>query len=332
METTPSLNLVKDTPQLRDTLPTQTRSNQGGWQSTKYLSHEEYRIGMHRVHELGRAGFLLNVFCTITPPPEMSDSDAKRSIALKLARFGQSLERAGQPFVGMTAYEKPLGGNLHGHSLQFVMRRNFDRIERWADRFDGRRSNACDYSVEIHARLAAPSDIDYLLKEHRWGGPKIEGVCRKFYEPSEPIVGPRLSLTKYALAVIADREAKVVAPAQKPTMTAKNLVLEIEVAPPINSTDERGLFGGTLSIMLGAHPKRPARPRFKREDRHAGQAMLPFDMAPTVIDLAACLGPTHQAIAEKLGISRSQVSNIFVRRFGPGPKVARRIIELARAA
>ncbi len=152
----------------------------GGWRPTNYIDHDEYRNAVHRAHELERAGYPLNVFCTITPPIGMSDCEAKRLITLKFARLGQSLERRGQPAVGMTAFEKPIGGNLHGHSLQFVMRQNFDRIERWADRFDKRPRDKYAFSVEIHARLAIPSDIDYILKEHRWGGPEIENNRRKF--------------------------------------------------------------------------------------------------------------------------------------------------------
>jgi hypothetical protein len=156
---------------------------------------------VHCAHKLKRAGYPLNVFCTITPPRGMSDREAKRFITLKISRLGQSLERHGQPFVGMTAFEKPIGSNLHGHSLQFIMRQNFDMIERWADRFDKGRADEYACSVEIHARLVTDTNaaVEYMLKQHRWAGREIE-KRRKFYEKGEPIIGRRLSFTKAALA------------------------------------------------------------------------------------------------------------------------------------
>ena len=57
-----------------------------------------------------------------------------------------------------------------------------------------------------------------------------------------------------------------------------------------------------------------------------------MDYPPTVADLLASLGPTHEAIAERVGLSRPQVTNVIVGRFGVGRLVARRVLELSQAA
>jgi hypothetical protein len=59
---------------------------------------------------------------------------------------------------------------------------------------------------------------------------------------------------------------------------------------------------------------------------------LPLAMAPTVADMLGLLGPTHAAIAQRVGVSRPQVTNIINGRFGAGRDLARRVLELARAA
>lgn len=53
---------------------------------------------------------------------------------------------------------------------------------------------------------------------------------------------------------------------------------------------------------------------------------------PTVADLLAGLGSTRQAAAERIGLSRPQVTNVIVGRFGVSRPIARRVLELARAA
>jgi predicted transcriptional regulator len=59
-----------------------------------------------------------------------------------------------------------------------------------------------------------------------------------------------------------------------------------------------------------------------------------FNLAPTadIIETMKTLGPTHQVIAERIGISRAQVTNIINRQFGPSSSVVRRVLDLAKAA
>ncbi len=186
---------------------------------------------------------------------------------------------------------------------------------------------------KIHARLVTDTNaaVEYMLKQHGWAGREIE-KRRKFYEKGEPIIGRRLSFTKAALAIAADSEAKVVATATRLQVIEKKTIDIVETARIIVAPDDCGLFCGDLPIMSAPPTQRQRCQRAKIKTRHAGQAMLPFDMAPTVIELASRLGPTHQAIAEKLGISRAQVSNIINGQFGPSRSVARRVLELSRAA
>jgi hypothetical protein len=62
------------------------------------------------------------------------------------------------------------------------------------------------------------------------------------------------------------------------------------------------------------------------------QIPLDLDKQPDAIDLMAGLGPTHEAIAEKIGRSRPQITNILNRQFGASRPVVRRVLQLAKAA
>jgi hypothetical protein len=59
---------------------------------------------------------------------------------------------------------------------------------------------------------------------------------------------------------------------------------------------------------------------------------LPLDYPPSVADMLAGLGLTHDIIAARVGISRQQVTNVIHGRFGISRPVAQRVLELARAA
>jgi len=74
-------------------------------------------------------------------------------------------------------------------------------------------------------------------------------------------------------------------------------------------------------------PKSPPRKRYK-----IPPPSLPLAYAPTVADLLVGLGPTHEAIAERVGLSRPQATNIICGRFGVSRPIARRVLELAQAA
>jgi hypothetical protein len=89
------------------------------------------------------------------------------------------------------------------------------------------------------------------------------------------------------------------------------------------------LFDGDLLPVLAA-PQRPKAPLRKRDK--IPLPSLPLAYPPSIVDMLAGLGPTHEAIAERLGLSRPQATNIICGRFGISRPVARRVLELARAA
>jgi hypothetical protein len=59
---------------------------------------------------------------------------------------------------------------------------------------------------------------------------------------------------------------------------------------------------------------------------------LPLVMAPTIAELLARLGPTHVAIAARVGLSRPQITNVINGQFGAGRHLVRRVLELAKVA
>ncbi len=72
----------------------------------------------------------------------------------------------------------------------------------------------------------------------------------------------------------------------------------------------------------------PRRPKVQPRKRAKTSPAYP----PTVADLLAGLGATYEAIAERVGLSKSQATNVICGRFGVSRPVARRVLELAQAA
>jgi hypothetical protein len=89
------------------------------------------------------------------------------------------------------------------------------------------------------------------------------------------------------------------------------------------------LFEAEPLALLSA-PPRPSRPPRKRNK--ILPPSLPLAYPPSIADLLAGLGSTHQAAAERVGLSRPQATNIIRGRFGVSRSVVRRVLELARAA
>jgi hypothetical protein len=89
------------------------------------------------------------------------------------------------------------------------------------------------------------------------------------------------------------------------------------------------LFDAEPLPVLAALPKLKAKPR--KRDRIPPPS-LPMAYPPSIADLLAGLGPTHEAIAARVGLSRQQATNIICGRFGVGRSVVRRVVELGRAA
>ena len=83
------------------------------------------------------------------------------------------------------------------------------------------------------------------------------------------------------------------------------------------------LFDAEPLLLLAPPPKLKAPPRNRDK---IPPPSLPLAYPPSIADLLAGLGPTHEAIAERVGLSRPQVTNIIVGRFGVGRPIARRVL------
>ena len=117
---------------------------------------------------------------TSRAPLGLTDGQAKRHVARPFARLGQALGPRGHGYIGLTVYEKPLGGFLHGHPLVHVRLDCLSIVKWWADRFDERPPRLREQieSVALHARPAVNSDLAYVLKQRQFNGP-----CER---PSQP--------------------------------------------------------------------------------------------------------------------------------------------------
>ena len=157
---------------------------------------------------LALAGYRFTVFATARAPLGLTDGQAKRHVARSFARLGQALERKGHGYIGLTAYEKPVGAVLHGHALVHVRRECLSVVKRWADRFDERpakRGEAVE-SVALHARPAVNSDLAYILKQRQFNGPYERPSLP--YQRSSPFAGTRVSFTKMARVIIEEAERR----------------------------------------------------------------------------------------------------------------------------
>ena len=92
--------------------------------------------------------------------------------------------------------------------------------------------------------------------------------------------------------------------------------------------DPRGLFGELPKQATPAKEWARSSPR-RLKLIIEGQANLPLERQPDVIDIMARLGLTHEAIAARIGTSRPQATNILNRQFGCSRQVARRVLQLA---
>ena len=98
-------------------------------------------------------------------------------------------------------------------------------------------------------------------------------------------------------------------------------------SPILRSSYHDDLFDAPPALAAPLRAKPAPQKREKIE-----QPTLPLIYGPTIVDLLAGLGKTHEQIADRVGLSRPQVTNVIVGRFGASRQVARRVLELARAA
>jgi hypothetical protein len=92
-----------------------------------------------------------------------------------------------------------------------------------------------------------------------------------------------------------------------------------------------GLFYADELPLTVVHAKLKEPPRTREK---IVPPSLPLDWPPSIPEMLAGLGlsMTHAEIAAVLGLSRQQVTNIIVGRFGVSRLVAQRVVEVARVA
>jgi hypothetical protein len=312
------------------------QSTKGGWQTTRYIDDDTYKLLQHQAHLLEREGYRLNIFATIHADRDIADDKGKkRNIELKMARLGQSLERLGQPYIALKPFEKAVGGVLHGHLLIYVADENLDFIKRWADRFDEKCNDEIVESVQTQARYAVPTDIRYVTKQHKYAGPYEKP--RVFWEKGEPITGQRVSFTKTARAIIKNADqpktaliyaAAVIEALPKlpvPEHAAMDNFAEIGrhtepaavvPSPPIMPAEPaRSLVQGELQLVLLDDYRRPVARQIARLHDFVG-GIMPPSVAMEVEHLRRRLGLTQCELARRAGISQPQLANVVAGRFG----------------
>jgi hypothetical protein len=218
----------------------------GGFKSTRFLTHAEFRQTKADVYALVNAGYGPTVFLSIRPAVGLTDRQKQDRVQRVLDRFGGALKRRGVPFVCMRTYEKKRGGgSLHGHALLHVPKKCFEVIERLADRFDRVERKVRieeEAEIEIHARVIGqtPDDlrkvINYALKQHRWNLPGYDGAgsARQFFQKGDPIRGRRLAFSKHARAILAEYEKTLpTAFAAAPEPVPQPIIIPIQITEPV---------------------------------------------------------------------------------------------------
>jgi hypothetical protein len=340
------------------------KKNRGGWPSSNYITWDERRTAIHEMHIIEKAGYPFRVFLSIRPSPSLADIDAKRRVQQVQSRIGQALKRREQPYVALNVFEKKRGGSLHGHSRLHTDHDNIEVIEKladWCDWRDGKKPVGSH--VEIHARFSVDTDAGYITKEHRWPGP--DAVKRRYWQPSEAIPGKRISWTKAARTIIRQTEAppefslahtrgenpeypSSIKKADHPEfIEAATRGCEPEAKPEFSDTVSReadpefleavsreapvSLFHELPTMAAPAKPIEP-RKRPKIAERRNGWMTLPMDYPPTAIELLPRVGgSTYAELGARLGLSRQQMNNAAVGRFGLGHDAVKLIPELASA-
>ncbi len=290
----------------------------------------------------GRAGKPLTGFLTLTPLRSVPDTQRRALFQDQRSRLGQRLARAPfkLDFVGIFVREKKAADILDaGEHCAALL---------WLPQDIDTNTLLRCLSPEIDPQLdwnngeaGIKARVDYLQKE-RCG--QAEGYLKahKPYEvryPREepaPIVGARWSKTRGLDALIsADAEQhdarKFCQLGAIPLRIGRDIIA-VAAAPLGQEVRGQGTLFSELSDMR-APDRLSAAPRHR--DKIAPVPMLRlFTVVGNVdiLDTMRALGPTHEAIAERLGISRPQVTNILNTQFRPSRAVVKRILELAKAA
>ena len=323
------------------------------WTENRGLLLKDMREMHHGRIVAGRAGRPLNGFLTMTPLRSVPSESRRTLFHDQRSRLGQRLSRSPfeLDFVGIFVREKK-ADDIHnaGEHCGALL---------WLpEEIDSETLLRC-LSPEINARLdwnngeaGIKARLDYLQKE-RYG--QAEGYLKKHqrlrypWEEPAPLRGARWSTTKGLDALIAAdteqrEDGKFYQLSAIPVHIRRNTIavafqqLNQEVRAPKRERtylfDDQGqgaLFDKLEDMRTPERPSASARHRDKISPVPTLR-LLTIVGNVNVIEAMRSLGPTHQAIAKRLGISRSHTTNILDRQFGPGRSIVRRVLELAKAA
>ena len=176
------------------------KRKKGGWRARAGLTWAQVKEVFEFAKLARQAGLPLNAFLRSKPTRRCStDQERKRDLSRKIAHLGQAIKGRGRTprqahFVGVTTYEKKLSSVLHAHMLVHV--EDFAFAEQWADG---------DIIKVIRAR---PRHLPYITKQRLPLSPDFEATCGHRRQPSEKIVGVRLSFSAGAKALIAAQRSR----------------------------------------------------------------------------------------------------------------------------
>jgi hypothetical protein len=197
------------------------KRRKGGWRALAGLTWGQVKDVFEFAKLAHQAGFPLNAFFTIKADWRCStDQERKRDLSRKLAHLGQAIKGRGRTprqihFVGATVYEKERNGVLHAHLLVRV--EDFAFAKHLADG---------DAIVVIRA---SPCHLAYITKQRLPFSPEVEATHWHRRQPSEKIVGVRLSFSADAKALIAAQRTKeqstmIAAPPSRPPTPRRSAV------------------------------------------------------------------------------------------------------------
>jgi hypothetical protein len=176
------------------------KRRRGGWRALAGLTWDQVKDVFEFAKLARQAGFPLNAFFTIKADWRCStDPERKRDLSRKIAHLGQAIKGRGRTprqihFVGATVYEKERNGVLHAHMLVHV--ENFAFAQQLTDG---------DIIDVIRAR---PCHLAYITKQRLPFSPEVEATHWHRRQPSERVVGVRLSFSTDAKALIASQRSR----------------------------------------------------------------------------------------------------------------------------
>lgn len=278
------------------------KAKQGGWRTTRYITSQLRKETRHKARLLMAEGFGFTVFATARGLFGRPDSESKRHVAKEFSRLCEMLGDKGHGYIGLTTYEK-INGYLHGHLLLHVQPEQMAVVKAWADRFDETplRPHEIVEGVRRHARpYAGLSDIQYVLKQHRWCGEHEKKLG--FYQKGEPFTGTRVSFTKEARTVIERTEARAAALTERLTVKAKPPALRVIVSNP--------LVPGPEQLNMFPMAKRPV----SRLAQYGG-GVMPSAVAQEVEARRHWRGLTQEQLADAIMVARPTLANACRGRF-----------------